>query len=319
MDQTTMPKVSVIILSYNAKNVILECLESVFALNYPNYEVIVIDNCSTDGSYEAIKRAYPRLKLIRSELNLGRTGGYNLGLKYAKGNYILFLDQDTVVETNMLSELVKAIEKNPLIGAAGPKIYYYDDPQRIWSVGTSVNLLTGKVSFLGIDQIDEGQFNSIFEVQQHPTAILVKSEVIKKICGYDEDIFMVYCDSDFCLKIWEAGYKIVSVPHAKLWHKEKVKKSLKLSRKLGMKSPLMAFLIGRNRIIFMKKHAHRTNYVLFLLIFLPIILFFYLFTCIIEARSDLLSSFLNGTQCGLRYALVNEKLPLELAVQNEGL
>jgi GT2 family glycosyltransferase len=304
MEPIQMPKVSIIILSYNAKSDVLDCLKSVLRLKYPNYEIIVVDNCSTDGSFEVIRRMYPNLKLIRSKLNIGRTGGYNLGLRYATGKYVLFLDQDTTVDQNMVTELVNVIEADPSIGAVGPKIYYFNDPKRIWSVGTSVNLLTGKVSFLGNRQIDEGQFNSVIEVQQHPTAILVKRELVTKIGGHDEDIFMVYCDADFCLKIWELGYKIVLSPYAKLWHK--VRKPSKLSEYLGMKSPLMAFLIGRNRLIFMKKHTTEPNFLLFLIIFLPAIIIFYSITCIIERKISLLSSFWKGTLCGLKYIISNK-------------
>jgi GT2 family glycosyltransferase len=299
------PKVSVIILSYNAKHDVLDCLKSVHRSKYPNYEIIVVDNASSDGSSEIIRKTYPHVKLVCSKLNLGRTGGYNLGLKYATGEYILFLDQDTVIEENMIAELIKVISMNSLIGAVGPKIYYFNDPKRIWSVGTSVNLLTGKVHFFGSGQIDKGQFNSIIEVQQCPTAILVRREVISKIRGYDEDIFMVYCDADFCLKIWEAGYKVVVSPFAMLWHK--VRKPLKMSESLGLKSPLMAFLGGRNRIIFMKKHAKKPNFLMFLTVFLPIIIIFYSITSIIERRIDLLISFWKGTLYGLKFAILNKK------------
>lgn len=306
MSQRIMPKVSIIILSYNARNDVVDCLESVFNLNYPNHEIIIVDNGSTDGSWGAIKAMkgrYPLLKLIRSKLNLGRTGGYNLGLKYATGEYIMFLDQDTIVDKNMVNELVKVIEMDPTIGAVGPKIYYYNDPKRIWSAGTSVNLLTGRVHFLGCNQIDKGQFNSVIEVQQHPTAILVKREAINKINGYDKDIFMVYCDADFCVRIWKACYKIVLAPKAKLWHK--VKTPLQMHERLGMKTPLMAFLIGRNRIIFMKKHAlHLTP---FLLLFMPLYLLCYSLVCLIDKRLDLLQSFWKGTANGSRFIALNKK------------
>jgi len=311
MHQVLTPKVSVIILSYNAKNDFLDCLESVLTSNRLNCEIIVVDNGSTDECWEALKRTqerYPFLKLVRSELNLGRTGGYNLGLKYVNGEYVLFLDQDTIIDKNMISELAKVLETDRVIGAVGPKIFYHSDPHQIWSVGGSVSLLTGRASGKGKDEVDRGQFNLVTDVQEHPAAILVKHEVIKRIGGYnsyDKDIFMVYCDPDFCLKIWEAGYKIKLSPRAKLWHK--VKKPTKLSEALGMKSPLMAFLSARNRIIFMKKHAPRENFLLFFTLFLPMYSIIYSFIPILEMRFDLCSAFWRGTINGIKFAIFGKK------------
>lgn len=313
------PKVTVLILSFNAKGILLQCLRSVFNSNYTNYDVLVVDNGSIDGSYEAITHTYPNMKTIRSESNLGRTGGYNLGIKYVTGDYILFLDQDTIIDKNMIAELVKVMDTDVKIGAVGPKICYYDDPKRIWSLGTSVNSITGKVTFIGIDEFDMGQFNSIFEVQQHPTAIMVRADVVKIIKGFDEDIFMVYCDSDFCLKIWEAGYRILSVPNAKMWHREKVLKSLKLSRKIGMKNPLMAYLIGRNRLIFMKKHSSSSSFFVFLIFFYPLLTFLNMSICILEFRMDLLSNYIHGITSGIRYALLGEHQSFSLINFQENL
>jgi GT2 family glycosyltransferase len=266
------PKISIVIPTYNRKRDLLECLDSVQKLNYPSYETIVVDNGSTDQTAEAVRRHFPNVKLIVSDVNLGVTGGRNLGARNSNGEYIFFLDHDTVVDGNALSELVTVIENDYEIGIAGPVIYYYEQPKRIWAAGTSINLLTGKISFNKAGEVDAGLLNQIIEVQVLPTAFLVKREVVAKIGLFDDVYFAVYEDTDFCFRARGAGYKVVCVPTAKAWHKVPLDPREQVIGVLRR-----AYYVARNRIIFMRKHLKPLNFVFFFLVFVPVYALYYTF------------------------------------------
>jgi len=300
-----MPKVSIIVLSYNSKQYVLDCISSIKASDFKDYELLLVDNASSDNTVEEVSRIFPTVRIIKSDVNLGRTGGYNLGIRHSRGSLILFLDQDTEISPRMLSESVAIMDSDEGIGGCGPRIYYFNDPKRLWSAGSYVAMTTGRTHFIGQDTIDCGKFDTVTDVQQHPTALMVRSQITCAIGGYDPEIFMVYCDADFCLKILEAGHRIVLAPKAKVWHK--VKQFSLLTEKLGMKNPFMAFLIGRNRIIFMKKHASMPNFGLFLTLFLPTYIVYYSVACIAELKLRMLQAFWRGTLDGLRFVVSNKK------------
>jgi GT2 family glycosyltransferase len=141
---STESLVSVIIPTFNRKDDLLSCLNSLKNSTYPNLETIVVDNASTDGTYDAVKQIFPNVKMVRSEKNLGVTGGRNRGAIESRGDYLLFLDHDMIVDRRMIEELLKTLKTDPKIGVAGPVVYYYDEPSKVWAAGTSINMLTGK-------------------------------------------------------------------------------------------------------------------------------------------------------------------------------
>ena len=300
MNQLNLPKISIIIPAYNRKNDVLECLTSVMDLDYLRYEVIVVDNGSTDKIYQTIKKVFPKVKVIRSDKNLGVTGGRNLGLKYINSDseYVLFLDQDIIVDKDVLSRFLEVVMKNSKIGIATPKICYYHNRNKIWSVGTSISLFTGKVSFNGANQIDRGQFDRVMDVQVAPATILVRRQVIKKIGGFDEVYFATYEDTDFCFRARKSGYRVVCIPQAKVYHKISQNLSDSVNRLLSR-----AYYVGRNRIIFMKKHSN--HFVLFLM-FLPIYTIYYTGLSLCFGRVDGIRNFWKGTIIGLSFIIGNE-------------
>jgi hypothetical protein len=290
------PRISIVIPTYNKRKDVLECLHSLRKLYYPNYEIIVVDNGSTDGTSNAIERLFPEVKLVKSRSNLGVTGGRNLGAKHSSGEYIFFLDHDTTVNEKILVELMRAMHNNPKIGIVGPAIYYYSDPKRIWALGTSINMLTGRVSFNHEGKIDHGKFVKAMEVQILPAAFLVRKEVINKVGLFDDIFFAVYEDTDFCFRVKEAGYKVLCVPTAKVWHKVSPDERKSI---VGVLS--RAYLVSRNRIIFMKKHSN--SFLAFIVFFLPVYLIYYSLHAFCLNRIDWLKSFLKGTVSGIAITL----------------
>jgi len=292
----SFPRVSIVIPTYNRRKDVLECLQSIRGLHYPNYEIIVVDNGSTDGTSHAIEKFFPEVTLVKSNRNLGVTGGRNLGARHSSGEYIFFLDHDTTVNGNVLVELMSVMQSNPKVGIAGPAIYYYSDPKRVWALGTSINMLSGRVSFNYEGKVDHGEFVKAMEVQVLPSAMLVKREVIDKVGLFDDIFFAVYEDTDFCFRVKKAGYKVSCVPTARVWHKMSPDKRRSV---VGVLS--RAHLVSRNRIIFMKKHSK--SFLAFTVFFLPVYLIYYSLHAFCVSRMDWLKGFVKGTVSGMAVAL----------------
>ncbi len=218
--------VVIIILNVNKKDEVLECLESVYQLDYPNYEVVVVDNGSTDGSIDAISNTFPHAHLIRHAYNAGVAGGRNLGVNYANRNfsydYLYFLDNDTRVDKESLSQLTRMIGKDGQIGIGTPKSYRTSQPGIIASAGgINVNLYTGSMRDIGAGEVDRAQYERPKLVNSCAGfAFLVKKEVLLRVGSFDND-FNPYGweDVDFCLRARKSGFKILYVPKALVFHK----------------------------------------------------------------------------------------------------
>lgn len=289
--------VSVVIPTFNSRNNLLECLGVLSFSSYSDMEIVVVDNASTDGTYDAVKQKFPNIKLIQNERNMGVTGGRNKGAIEAKGDYLLFLDHDMIVDKQMVEELVKIIEADRSIGVAGPIIYYYDEPGEVWAAGTSINMLTGKIHFNTFNP-DKVGINEPFNVQVMPAALMVRREVLHKVGLFDDVFFAVYEDTDFCFRAREAAYRVVCVPEAKAWHQVPVD-----MEKQELQVLSRSYYIARNRIIFMKKHADRRDFALFLLVFLPIYAIYYTWRSVRRWKPKFIKEYWRGMFDGIREAL----------------
>jgi len=291
------PLVSAVIPTFNRKDDLLECLRALSNSSYSNMEIVVVDNASTDGTSEAIQKLYPYVKLMKLERNTGVTGGRNAGARVAKGEFILFLDHDMIVDKQMVEELTKVIEADPSIGVAGPVIYYYDEPSKIWAAGTSISMTTGKVSFNTVNP-DESGLISPFEVQVLPAAILTRKELLFQIGFFNDEFFAVYEDTDFCLRARDVGYKVLCVPDAKAWHRTPIAGEKQEIHLLGR-----SYYLARNRIIFMKKHAKSSSFALFLISIVPVYATYYTWRSLSHGRVKFIKEYWRGLVDGFRDVL----------------
>jgi GT2 family glycosyltransferase len=256
------PKVAVIILNWNGKEVTSECLDSIRNVNYPNFEVILADNGSEDGSQSYFPGRFSWVTLLENGSNLGFAGGNNAAIRLAlrsNPDYILLLNNDTVTDPDFLSELVQAGEARKEVGILNPKIYFYDNPDVLWYAGGKLSLLRGVARHRGFGKIDRGQFDQPRAVNFITgCAFFIKREVIEKIGLLDEEMFCYGEDADWSLRAIKAGYKGWYVPTSKVWHKIGASCCRDYSMHMGT----------RNAMYLVFKHASRVRFFFFLCFFL---------------------------------------------------
>jgi GT2 family glycosyltransferase len=219
-----IPLVSIVISNFNGKKFLKGCLSSVLNTRYSNFEVVFVDDASTDGSVEYVREIFghdSRLKIIVNKENYGPAKANNIGARHAdpKAKYLVFLNNDTKVDQYWLKQLVNVIDKDATIGATGCKQLLMDNHQIIDVVGAEIDYY-GFLHPRGRLEIDKGQYDeSIKEVFTYgSTALMVRKCVFNKVGGFDSKYFGWYEDNDLCWRIRLAGYKVVSVPKAQVYH-----------------------------------------------------------------------------------------------------
>lgn len=217
------PLVYIVVLTWNGKTDTIECLNSLKKIDYPNYKILVVDNASEDGTSEIVRSEFPEIELIINKENLRFAGGNNVGIDYSlqrKSDYVLLLNNDTIVERNFLSQLIESAETNPKIGIVGPKIYFYSEPKRIWYAGGKIEWWKGWISHVGIREIDNGKYETVRETDFITgCCMLIKREVVESIGKLDERYYIYGEDVDYCIRAKAVGYNILFQPKAIIWHK----------------------------------------------------------------------------------------------------
>ena len=213
------PLVSVIVLNYNAGELLLNCIESVKKSAYKNLEIIVVDNISTDKSQKICKEKYPDIKLIQNDENFGYCEGNNIGIREAKGDYIIILNPDTIVESNWIEELISAYNKFGE-GLYQPKHLSLNEKTVYMSAGNMLNIFGfGYAREKG--NKDENQFNKIEEIgYASGTCLFTSSAVLKKVGLFDPFIFLYHDDLDLGWRASQLGIKSYYVPTSLIYHAE---------------------------------------------------------------------------------------------------
>ncbi len=251
LSQTKNKKVYIITLNWNQKEDTLICLDSLKKLKYDNYEVIVVDQNSKDDSKEAIKEKYPWVILIENEDNLGFVEGNNVGIKKVinkeKDCYFFILNNDTVVDPDCLDVLVSEAEKDKNIGIVGPKVYYFDPPNMIFSAGAMINLKNFNIYHRHDREIDKEDEKKPVEVDYiSGCSLLIKKDVIEKVGLMDPRFFIYFEETDWCFRTRRAGYKILYIPTCKIWHR--------VSAAMGKQSLSTMYYMTRNQFLFLNKN-----------------------------------------------------------------
>jgi len=339
------PRVSIIILNWNGWRDTVECLESLYRISYPNYDVIIVDNGSKDGSLESIEKyaeglmavdskffefsrdnkpikvwectrdgaesgEHPeedfvvmpttrRLRIIENDKNYGFAEGNNIGIRYAlrdlNPNYILLLNNDTVVDPDFLGELVELAENDLSIGFAGPKVFYYDFNGRndvISVAGIDLLMNKGYYHRIGAGEVDLGQHNQVRFVDFiEGSCLLVRSQALRDVGLLNSRYFAYWEETDLCVRGHEIGYKSAYVPKSRIWHK------------VSSSSPstMKIYYMTRNRLWFMRQHANKRELISFLAYFFTCYIFGTFRGYIFKRDVDSLKSFLKGVVDGVSH------------------
>ena len=246
------PKVGIVILTRNRYQDTKECLESVSRLSYSSYEVVVVDNASTDDSCQRLSQEFPSVDFILAHENIGFARGNNLGIEYflRKGtDHIFLLNDDVVLPPGCLELLVESFEQNPGTGIVGGKIYYHDPPDRIWAAGGRIYWLRGGVRGIGFKETDSGLYDTSRSVDYIPgAAVMIARKVFETIGLLPGCYFIGGEEADFAVRAKRAGFGVLYVPDSYCSHK--------VGYSSRVEAP-MAYNRFRNRFLFLERNLPR--------------------------------------------------------------
>lgn len=285
------PLVSVVILTWNQKDMVLECLNSFLSSSYAHIHYIIVDNASTDGTAEAIRMAHPDVELIISPKNVGVAGGYNLGIEAAltsSAPYVLVTNNDVLVASDMLAALVVLMEEEPNVGMIMPKIYhYYGDQSRLWCTGARWRRFPPSVKMMGTNSRDSQKWSKVQMLDYAPSCtLMIRAQTLTEVGGFDEGFFFYNDDWDFSLRVRQAGYTILFHPNAKLWHRVSV------STQKSEKPKMWWRILGASTVRFYLKHINRAT--------LAVYVVWFVIRELIKLKPNRILPFLQGTREGLR-------------------
>ncbi|WP_443939083.1 glycosyltransferase family 2 protein [Pedobacter sp. MW01-1-1] len=262
-----MASISIITVNFNQHQVNLDFLASIKRVQTKHFiEVIFVDNGSKVEYEETYRACYPTINYIRSEKNLGFAGGNNIGIKAAKGEYLLFLNNDTEITENLFDTLVEEMENNPAIGIISPLICYFDQPDIIQYAGfTPMNYLTARNEGIGSFEKNIGQFNtdSRETAYCHGAAMMCRKSDLQTVGLMPEQYFLYYEELDWCEKFKRAGKKVWFSGKTLVYHKESIS--------VGKESSIKTYFFARNRLLFIRRNTSLINTCLFTLYFILVV------------------------------------------------
>ena len=287
-------ELSIITINYNGLKDTCELIDTL-PLEDDSIEVIVVDNASTQDEATEIEQRYPQVKVIRSKENLGFAGGNNLGIQAAKGKYLFFINNDTIlrckkedVRSKMFQPLMDRLESSPKIGVASPKIRFSWGDNPIQFAGyTPLSSITLRNRSIGCGEADDGQYDTAHPTPySHGAAMMVKREVIDKVGLMPECYFLYYEELDWSMMIRRSGYDIWYEPACTIFHKE--------SQTTGQNSALRTYYITRNRLFFAKRNINSPQKYLTYLYLIGIVALRDIIKYAFHRRPDLAQATLKG-------------------------
>jgi hypothetical protein len=247
--ESSSPLVSIITVNYNSTEVTVELLRSIQRLSNPLLEVIVVDNASREDPGDRLRAVDPQVRVIVSRENLGFSGGNNLGIRAARGQYLFLVNNDTELTEGLIEGLLDVFRRRPDAGMACPKFHFYYHPEIIEYAGyNALNVWKGTCTMVGNKERDEGQYDTEASTHfAHGGAMMIPAALVREVGEMPECYFLYYEELDWSERIKRKGYKIYFQPHALIYHKE--------SMSVGKKSLIKTYYHCRNRILFMRRNV----------------------------------------------------------------
>lgn len=247
------PKVVIILVNYNGFDDTLECIRSLQNISYDNYQIVVVDNASTEKPSDNQKIfLIENSVFIESKINCGFSGGNNIGIEYARKNgakYVLLLNNDTIVEPDFLNVLVDVAEHKTSVGIVGGKIRFFNEPNKLWFGGGAFDRKTCSCVHVGCNTIDTQNDYKIKEITfMTGCLMLIPLKVIENVGRLDDSYFLYAEDTDYCCRVIDAGYKIYYVNTAVIYHK--------INASTGRINNIITYYIVRNNLKLIQKYGY---------------------------------------------------------------
>ncbi len=256
MSPVASPLVSIVTVNFNGSEDTIEMIDSLTRITYANIEIIVVDNHSENDNPRIIKERFPSIVLYESNVNMGFAGGNNLGIMRARGDYVLLLNNDTIVDKGFLEPLVAKMQSDQRIGCVSAKLRFYYDRSVIQFAGyTPIDHRTMRSFAIGYREKDKGQHDNDKETPYaHGAAMMVSMKVIREIGIMSYVFFLYYEEADWSYRIKNAGYTIWYIHNSLVYHKESIS--------VGKLSASKVYYQNRNRIVFMRRNVEGKDFYL---------------------------------------------------------
>lgn len=251
--------VAIILINWNSFSLTHNCIESIEHSGETNFDIILVDNASDDGSGKKLKELHPQIILLDSSENKGFAGGNNIGMNWSIDQgytYSFLLNNDTVVAEFFLSPLIKFLEENPNAGAVQSKIYFLHNKDLIWNAGVQYHQWFCSFTTDGYNELDKGQYDQTKKIDSITgCAFFVRNSILEQTGLFDENLFMYYEDADLSFRIKNRGYFLQYLPASTIYHIAGMSSKETEKTKTGFLHPRVHYFNSRNRIWFIKKYT----------------------------------------------------------------
>ena len=302
-----MPKISVIIPTYNRAAMVCECVASVLATGWMELEVIVVDDCSPDNTEDELKRRFKgerRVCYLRNARNSFQAVSRNNGARAATGDYLFFLDDDNKVDDAIFTELIAVFERHPEAGLVAP-LAVHQRPEKenvIWTLGSDFSRWTSQPRDKGANLpfSPENVTESEYVTTYSPNAFMVPRTVFEKVGGFSEYYVAIFEESDLGWRIREAGYAAYIASKARTDHYGYLEPGcVSQLRQLGIERPVRTFYFARNRLVFARRHFNFLQILSVAIVFAPLSAVYYCAVAFKNRRADIAWAYLKGTLVGI--------------------
>jgi GT2 family glycosyltransferase len=272
---TDAPLVYSVVVNYQSPEDTKRCLDSLTSLDYPNHEIVVVNNHNNFEGTNTIREAFPSCTVIATGENLGFSSGFNVGIRYALAagaEFVSILNDDTILHEEFLNAGVRAFERGDNVGIVGGKIYKYDDGRtdNIWTAGGKMSWIRAQGVGYGFNEKDRGQFDEETEVEFVPgSQMLVCRDVFEKVGLLPEVYFLGGEEWDFCQQVRDSGFQIRYVPDAILWHE---------IGHTAEETYIRYYNLFRNKFIFTRRHYSKLGRLLWIGLFIILLHTYLIYT-----------------------------------------
>ena len=296
----------------NRQKQLENCLNSIINSNYKIIELIIIDNGSNDNTADYLSRlTNENIKTIFNNQNLGLAHARNQGISASKGEYILFVDDDNVIDKSMITTLLQFFKEHKMAGIVTPKTLYKDNPKKIWFYGANINMYTSKAKFFYSNVIDnEDSVNHEIKINCVHNCFMVRKDLFDKVGIFDNKLFVSYTEFDLCMKA-KKHYEIYVCGNAKCYHDRLTTDRKNTVESFGFTNPYRVYYLIRNRGVIAKKYASLFQLMIFSGLYYPLYFFYYGIILIKFNRLDYLKYHVKGFLAGMIYIIRNKLVLFE--------